>query len=525
MDIPVRGTFVSGTNLPVVKTSDIKDVVMNQVQSEINKNFIDNINDLTSETIAKALPVTYAELKRLITKKKLKVGQAYIIKDYECITNPTKTNITSAGHKFSILGFAISNTKLGHDCYALPSYTSNTDVVYFQNADLTKWKIKYDVLCDPSIYPMASESGKGWIYEMIDEHNNLCSYDFKNLMFIGSDNIAKYTFSLKIDTTITDGTINNKCFYNNIFKNTNNVIAITADTANTICDNFFTNVNDLTVKDYSYCNIINNSYFYESSVRLNCNVIIYSGIISANFIYNSIIQSGSELILNNIGNSYLIDSTLTSYDVENSIIINSEIKNNENNENLKILNSFIINANINADANIKNSTIQYVNFTCDFITIENSNVKNLIEGENNSVIPDNTHFKILNSNITSSIFDFSNIGEIQQIKNSTINNSKITTIRNIQNSIINSSTIIDNNTNISLISNYNILDSNININGRFTTISSTKANNITLSSETNISYVNIENVQGNNLTSREEITITKPSRIYSSNNDIIVEPY
>ena len=58
----------------------------------------------------------------------------------------------------------------------------NTD--YFENCNLNAWKIWYCLDNDESRFAWAdSKNGSGVIYRMIDEWNNDCPYDFKNIMF------------------------------------------------------------------------------------------------------------------------------------------------------------------------------------------------------------------------------------------------------------------------------------------------------------------------------------------------------
>lgn len=55
---------------------------------------------------------------------------------------------------------------------------------YFANCNLNAWKIWYCLDNDASRFAWAdSTNGKGVIYRMIDEWNNDCPYDFKNILF------------------------------------------------------------------------------------------------------------------------------------------------------------------------------------------------------------------------------------------------------------------------------------------------------------------------------------------------------
>ena len=66
------------------------------------------------------------------------------------------------------------------------AFETNPNSAYFHDADakLEAWKIWYCLDNDTERFAWAdTESGKGVIYRMIDEWNNDCPYDFKNIMF------------------------------------------------------------------------------------------------------------------------------------------------------------------------------------------------------------------------------------------------------------------------------------------------------------------------------------------------------
>lgn len=58
---------------------------------------------------------------------------------------------------------------------------------YFFNSNLAAWKLKYCLDNDDSRFAWADTiNGVGVIYQMIDEYNNDCPYDFKNIQFLRS---------------------------------------------------------------------------------------------------------------------------------------------------------------------------------------------------------------------------------------------------------------------------------------------------------------------------------------------------
>ena len=138
------------------------------------------------------LSATHAGLVQLRNNNRLVPGQWYRITDY----NPTFVGssaflhsgaLVSGHHRFDILVMATSYNTLAPDAYAC-RHEGDT---YFQHCLLDKWKLKYS-LTDPYedlgltgikkyTWCDAATDG-GIIYEMIDENNNQCPYDFKNVM-------------------------------------------------------------------------------------------------------------------------------------------------------------------------------------------------------------------------------------------------------------------------------------------------------------------------------------------------------
>ena len=79
---------------------------------------------------------------------------------------------------------------------------------YFNENDLSKWVIKYDVHNDINKYLWAdTENGKGVIYYMKDEFDNECPYDFKNIKFkrtkqwVDDNNLREPNDELKFSET------------------------------------------------------------------------------------------------------------------------------------------------------------------------------------------------------------------------------------------------------------------------------------------------------------------------------------
>lgn len=157
---------------------------------------ISNI-DLSSEIKAlgvklwpNLIPLTYQELFSLRASSGLLPGAFYRITDYVTTTSQEKTQ--SAGHQFDVIVLALTNDTLAERAWAC-HHEGDT---YFQNSHLEAWQIWYCLDNDSDRFEWsvpASDGGKGVIYRMIDEFNNDCPYDFKNIQFIINGR-AEYTF-------------------------------------------------------------------------------------------------------------------------------------------------------------------------------------------------------------------------------------------------------------------------------------------------------------------------------------------
>ena len=166
----------------------------------IENNVISAISD-----VKLSLNTTWSELKALRDNSQLVPGQQYRITDYTCTTTYVATK--SAGHAFDIIVTADDAGTLNEVARAV----KHDGDEYFANSDLSAWKIWYSLDNDTNRFAWAdSVNGKGVIYRMIDEFNNDCSYDFKNIQFyrqwdddkqlwctISTDNtgVPCYTFS------------------------------------------------------------------------------------------------------------------------------------------------------------------------------------------------------------------------------------------------------------------------------------------------------------------------------------------
>lgn len=147
--------------------------------------------------------VTYSELKELRNSNKLNIGTYYHITDY--VTTISDVNADSIQQPFGLVVMAISENTLSPQASVISKNN------YFLNSQVDKWKVWYSL--DNNLYQWANPNGKGVIYRMIDEFNNDCPYDFKNIRFTRS-NSKVFTFD---DLSGNDNSLTGNC-NNNIIK-------------------------------------------------------------------------------------------------------------------------------------------------------------------------------------------------------------------------------------------------------------------------------------------------------------------
>lgn len=124
---------------------------------------------------------TWTQLISLRNAHKLIPGQMYRITDY-ITTVANDPEAQSAGHPFDIVVMALSADSLSE--HALAMHSARDTDGYFGDAKLEAWKIWYCLDNDTTRFQWAdTANGKGVIYRMIDEWQNDCPYDFKNVQF------------------------------------------------------------------------------------------------------------------------------------------------------------------------------------------------------------------------------------------------------------------------------------------------------------------------------------------------------
>ena len=150
----------------------------------IAKTIVGAINELLNkfqDYLKGIQSVTHAELKNLRDTNNLSAGQWYRITDY-LTTVANDTEARSAGHPFDLLVVATSPNTLSEEARAIKSSRDTDD--YFADVNLSAWKVWYCLDNDATRFAWAdTENGKGVIWRMVDEWQNDCPYDFKNVQF------------------------------------------------------------------------------------------------------------------------------------------------------------------------------------------------------------------------------------------------------------------------------------------------------------------------------------------------------
>ena len=298
---------------------------------------------ITEELNKKATPmksVTYAELVELRDNGELIAGMQYRITDY--VTTTSQANTQSAGHPFDVIVLALTNDTLAERAWVCHS-ERDTDG-YFANSELSAWQIWYRLDNDTSRFAWAvstSNGGKGVINRMIDEHNNDCPYDFKNIQFKHPNDTTAYpafyyTFSVVSGSTITDHSFNgaycnkneigvhvtNKKQYLNriVFINTSKTYACYANSFGNECysNSFGNNCRNNSFGNYCYSNSFG-GYCHSNSFGNECysnrfGNYCYSNSFGGYCYYNSF---GNDCYSNSFGN-YCYNNSFGGYCHSNS---------------------------------------------------------------------------------------------------------------------------------------------------------------------------------------------------------------
>lgn len=137
---------------------------------------------------------TWLELITMRNNGTLVPGRYYRMTDYVTKVRSTLQYARTTGYQFDLILLALSPNQFSERVSA----TFNEDDWYFnaRGANLSAWQIWYTIDNNSDRFDWADNSslGRGVIYRMIDEWNNDCPYDFKNIMFIVNRNDLPSTF-------------------------------------------------------------------------------------------------------------------------------------------------------------------------------------------------------------------------------------------------------------------------------------------------------------------------------------------
>lgn len=138
--------------------------------------------------------VTYADLVAMRDEGRLVPGQQYRIIDF--VTTVDQADAKSAGHQFDVIVTADGPSVLNEKARAA---ISEGDTYFTEaGANLKAWQLWYCLDNDKSRFEWAdATNGKGVIYRMIDEWQNDVPYDFKNVVYVNTEeDYAQYTFGV-----------------------------------------------------------------------------------------------------------------------------------------------------------------------------------------------------------------------------------------------------------------------------------------------------------------------------------------
>ena len=203
----ISSSDITNWNSKTSNVGTITGITMNGVSKGTS-----GVVDLGTVPTSLMTEITYSALVTLRGNSGLTPGMWYRITDYA--TTTTQSDTHAAGHNFDVVVLALSTNKLCEEARAI----LHSGDSYFANSNLAAWRLWYSLDNNHTLYAWADTSnGKGVIYRMIDEWNNDCPYDFKNIQFKrpltdyeydeqGTDTWV-YTFNAFLGTTQFDNSM------------------------------------------------------------------------------------------------------------------------------------------------------------------------------------------------------------------------------------------------------------------------------------------------------------------------------
>lgn len=156
-------------------------------------------------------PITYNNLKTLVNNRLLASGMLYRITDYA--TTTVQENTQSANHQFDIIVRALTESTLDEEAKAVQHEGDE----YFAASNLGGWQLWYTLDNDTARFAWAdAENGKGVIYRLIDEQNNDCPYDFKNIRMRNPLDASDESYYYTFDNDGVDHSLNGNLCFNNV---------------------------------------------------------------------------------------------------------------------------------------------------------------------------------------------------------------------------------------------------------------------------------------------------------------------
>ena len=151
------------------------------IEQNENRRFVSDAEKAAWNSKVESLhSVSYAELVALRNGKQLRPGHHYRITDF-VTTVANDAEARSARHPFDIIVLATATDSLSEEARAI---VNESNAEYFATANLAAWKVWYCLDNDTTRFQWADETnGRGVIYRLIDEWQNDCPYDFKNILF------------------------------------------------------------------------------------------------------------------------------------------------------------------------------------------------------------------------------------------------------------------------------------------------------------------------------------------------------
>lgn len=143
------------------------------------------VSTTPKENLFEIQSILYEDLVNLKNNNQLVPGKQYRITDYVA-TVYDENNVPFyivEEHPFDIIVVADSTNTLNENARACIHDGDNYYSMY--NSDLSKWELKYSLSNDKNRFYWADmENGKGVIYYLKDDRNNICTYDFKEIKFL-----------------------------------------------------------------------------------------------------------------------------------------------------------------------------------------------------------------------------------------------------------------------------------------------------------------------------------------------------